>query len=81
MKTTRTNYKIKFGKVTSTASKPKSLKAIVFDLMNKRQKGVVFNFDQEVFNEYQKDFSFQTVENYKQQWKRNFLLTNESISQ
>lgn len=54
-----------------------SLKSVVFDIMDK-QGGLIR--DQEVVNELAKrggniDFNFSTMENYKQQWRKKFLLS------
>lgn len=59
-----------------------SLKSVVFDIMDK-QGGLIR--DQEVVNELAKrggniDFNFSTMENYKQQWRKKFLLSKKISS-
>lgn len=56
----------------------KSLKSVVFDVMDKRGGRIT---DQEVVDELGKrggniDFNFSTLENYKTQWRKKFYLKN-----
>ncbi len=46
-----------------------SLKKIVFLLMD-RTNG--YADDQKIYHLYQKEVNFQTVENYKSQWRKQF---------